>query len=92
MRAVASAAASPKVSSGRRRAIDSIAVLPLVNASGDAEAEYLSDGITETIISRLSRLSGPRVMSRSSFFRYLDDLRSDLRFADLVRRVGLAAS
>jgi serine/threonine protein kinase/Tfp pilus assembly protein PilF len=70
LRAVASAAAAPKMSSGRRRAIDSIAVLPLSNASGDAEAEYLSDGITETIISRLSRLSGLRVMSRSSVFRY----------------------
>jgi eukaryotic-like serine/threonine-protein kinase len=70
LRAVASAAAGPKISSGRRRAIDSIAVLPLANAGGDAEAEYLSDGITETIISRLSRLSGLRVMSRSSVFRY----------------------
>jgi len=70
LRAVVSAAAGPKVSSGRRRAIESIAVLPLFDTSGDAEAEYLSDGITETIISRLSRLSGLRVMSRSSVFRY----------------------
>jgi serine/threonine-protein kinase len=70
LRAVASAAAAPKISSGRRRAIESIAVLPLVNAGGDTEAEYLSDGITETIISRLSRLAGLRVMSRSSVFRY----------------------
>ena len=70
LRAVASAAASPRVTSGRRRAIESLAVLPLANAGGDAEAEYLSDGITETIISRLSRLSGLRVMSRSSVFRY----------------------
>jgi len=70
LRAVASAAAGPKISSGRRRAIDSIAVLPLSNAAGDAEAEYLCDGITETIISRLSRLTGLRVMSRSSVFRY----------------------
>jgi len=70
LRAVASAAASPKVSSGRRRAIESIAILPLSNAGGDVEAEYLSDGITETIISRLSRLAGLRVMSRSSVFRY----------------------
>ena len=70
LRAVASAAAGPKASSGRRRAIESIAVLPLGNAGGDAEAEYLGDGITETIISRLSRLSGLRVMSRSSVFRY----------------------
>jgi eukaryotic-like serine/threonine-protein kinase len=70
LRAVASAAAGPKISSGQRRAIDSIAVLPLSNAAGDAEAEYLCDGITETIISRLSRLNGLRVMSRSSVFRY----------------------
>ena len=70
LRAVADAAAAPRASSGRRRAIESIAVLPLANASGDTEAEYLSDGITETIISRLSRLSGLKVMSRSSVFRY----------------------
>ena len=71
LRAAADAAAGPKISSsGRRRAIESIAVLPLGNASGDAEAEYLSDGITETIISRLSRLAGLRVMSRSSVFRF----------------------
>ncbi len=71
LRAVQEQAASPRVSSGRsRRGIDSIAVLPLVNASGDAETEYLSDGITEAIIMRLSRLSGLRVMARSSVFRY----------------------
>jgi eukaryotic-like serine/threonine-protein kinase len=70
LRAVVSAAAGPKISSGRRRAIDSIAVLPLFDASGDADAEYLCDGITETIISRLSRLTGLRVMSRSTVFRY----------------------
>jgi serine/threonine-protein kinase len=70
LRAVASAAAAPKVSSGRRRAIESIAILPLFNAGGDIDAEYLGDGITETIISRLSRLPGLRVMSRSSVFRY----------------------
>jgi serine/threonine protein kinase/Tfp pilus assembly protein PilF len=70
LRAVASAAAAPRISSGRRRAIESVAVLPLHNAGGDAAAEYLSDGITETIISRLSRLSGLRVMSRSSVIRY----------------------
>ncbi len=71
LRAVQSAAASPRVSSGSsRRAIDSIAVLPFVNADGDAETEFLSDGITEAIIMRLSRLAGLRVMARSSVFRY----------------------
>ena len=51
-------------------AIDSIAVLPLTNASDDPEVEYLSDGITETIINALSRLPRLRVMARSTVFRY----------------------
>jgi len=64
-------AGATKTPSGRqRRAIDSVAVLPFANASGDPDAEYLSDGITETIISRLSRLPHLRVMARSTVFRY----------------------
>lgn len=51
-------------------AIDSIAILPLVNQSDDPAAEYLSDGITESIINTLSRLPGLRVMARSTVFRY----------------------
>jgi TolB-like protein/Tfp pilus assembly protein PilF len=51
-------------------AIDSIAVLPLANASGDANAEYLSDGITESIINSLSQLPGLRVQARATVFRY----------------------
>ncbi len=50
--------------------VDSIAILPLVNQSDDAAAEYLSDGITESIINTLSRLPGLRVMARSTVFRY----------------------
>ncbi|HXG91572.1 MAG TPA: protein kinase [Blastocatellia bacterium] len=53
-----------------RRAIDSIAVLPFLNASGDADTEYLSDGVTESIINNLSRLPRLRVMARSTVFRY----------------------
>ena len=53
-----------------RQAIDSLAVLPFINASADPEAEYLSDGITESIINNLSQLSGLRVMARSTVFRY----------------------
>ncbi|MBF8306018.1 MAG: serine/threonine protein kinase with repeat [Acidobacteria bacterium] len=51
-------------------AIDSIAVLPFENAGGDAETEYLSDGITETIINNLSQIRKLRVMARSTVFRY----------------------
>ena len=52
------------------KAIDSIAVLPLTNASNDQESEYLSDGITEGIINRLSQLPKLKVMARSTVFRY----------------------
>jgi TolB-like protein/tetratricopeptide (TPR) repeat protein len=51
-------------------AIDSLAVLPFSNTAGDPETEYLSDGITESIIHSLSQLSGVRVMARSTVFRY----------------------
>ena len=50
--------------------IDSVAVLPFVNGSGNADNEYLSDGITESLISRLSRLPTLRVIARSTSFRY----------------------
>jgi serine/threonine protein kinase/Flp pilus assembly protein TadD len=50
--------------------IESLAVLPLVNAGGDPDAEYLSDGITETIINKLSQIPKLRVMARSTVFTY----------------------
>ena len=50
--------------------IDSIAILPFVNAAQDPNAEYFSDGITESLINRLSQLSGLKVMSSGSVFRY----------------------
>ncbi|HYI09779.1 MAG TPA: protein kinase [Thermoanaerobaculia bacterium] len=52
------------------RVIRSIAILPFVNATGDREAEYLSDGITETLINTLAQVPGLRVMSRTSVFHY----------------------
>ncbi len=53
-----------------RKAFDSIAVLPFENATADSNTEYLSDGITESIINSLSHLPKLRVMARSTVFRY----------------------
>ncbi|HEX8491360.1 MAG TPA: tetratricopeptide repeat protein [Pyrinomonadaceae bacterium] len=54
----------------KSRVINSLAVLPLVNESADPHAEYLSDGITESIINSLSQLPKLRVVPRSTVFRY----------------------
>ncbi|MFN2456484.1 MAG: adenylate cyclase, partial [Pyrinomonadaceae bacterium] len=48
----------------------SLAVLPFVNTFGETEADYLTDGITESIINSLSQLPGLRVVPRSLAFRY----------------------
>src|SRR6202011_293549 len=51
-------------------AIDSVAVLPMANATSNSEMDYLADGITEGVINHLSRLPGLRVMARTTVFRY----------------------
>jgi TolB-like protein len=52
------------------KAIDSLAILPLENASGDPEMEYLSDGITEAMINSMSQLPKLRVVPRTTVFRF----------------------
>lgn len=52
--------------------IDSIAVLPFANVGGNADTEYLSDGLTESLINNLSQLRNLNVKSRSSVMRYKD--------------------
>ena len=50
--------------------IDSVAVLPFMNVAADPDTEYLSDGITESLINSLSQLPQLRVIPRSVAFRY----------------------
>jgi serine/threonine protein kinase/Flp pilus assembly protein TadD len=65
------ARASEKPSTGKQtRAIDSLAVLPLENASGDAEADYLSDGIAENLINTLAQLRKIRIVPRAVAFQH----------------------
>jgi eukaryotic-like serine/threonine-protein kinase len=61
------AVATPAAPSG---AMDSLAVLPFENAGHDAELEYLSEGIAESLTRAFSRLPGLRVISRSAVARY----------------------
>jgi TolB-like protein/DNA-binding winged helix-turn-helix (wHTH) protein/Tfp pilus assembly protein PilF len=59
-----------RVGSRGGQAMESVAVLPFENTGGDPEAEYLSDGISESLINRLSRLPHLKVIARASVFRY----------------------
>jgi non-specific serine/threonine protein kinase len=60
-----------KSSTGKQsKAIDSLAILPLENASGDPETEYLSDGIAETLIHTLAQLRKIRIVPRALAFRH----------------------
>ena len=53
-----------------QEAIESVAVLPFANHSADPDGEYLSDGITETLINSLSQIWNLRVVARNTVFRY----------------------
>ena len=55
---------------GNPEQITSVAVMPFINASNNPDSEYLSDGITESLINNLSQLPNLTVMARSSVFRY----------------------
>jgi eukaryotic-like serine/threonine-protein kinase len=73
---------------GRGEAIDSLAVLPFVNVSADPNTEYLSDGITESIINSVSQLPKLKVIARTSVFRYKG---RDLDPRDVGRELGVRA-
>ena len=63
------------------RTIRSLAILPFVNATGDAGAEYFSDGMTESLINTMSQVPGLKVMSRTSVFQYKGEKRPPVKIA-----------
>ena len=68
--------------------IDSLAILPLVNASPDPNAEYLSNGITESIINSLSELPDLKVMAWNTVVRFKG---SDIDYQAAGRQLGVPA-
>ena len=71
--------------------INSIAILPFVNESNDPSADYLSDGITESITNSLSQLPGLTVMSRNAAFRF-KNTKQDPQEAGRALNVGAVLS
>jgi len=71
-------------------AIDSIAVLPLENMTGDPNQEYFVDGMTEALIANLAKISSLRVISRTSIMQYkktrkpMPDIAKELNVAAIV--------
>jgi TolB-like protein/DNA-binding winged helix-turn-helix (wHTH) protein/tetratricopeptide (TPR) repeat protein len=78
-----------EMSKGRTDAIGSIAVLPLADTGGDADTEYISDGITESVITRLSRLPRLKVIAWSTVSRFKG--RKDVDVLDTGRRLHVRA-
>ena len=68
--------------------INSLAILPFSNGSSDPEMQYLSDGITESIINSLSHLPQLRVMARSTVFRYQG---ADIQPQEIGQSLGVRA-
>ncbi|MDQ3063836.1 MAG: protein kinase [Acidobacteriota bacterium] len=68
--------------------IESIAVMPFVNVAADPEVEYLSDGISESLIDRLSQLSQLKVIARSSSFKYRGE---SIDVQDVANKLGVQA-
>jgi serine/threonine-protein kinase len=74
---------------GPAEVIDSIAVLPLENLTGDVEQEYFVDGVTDELIGQLSQISGlQRVISRTSVMRYKD---TDKSLPEIARELNVDA-
>jgi eukaryotic-like serine/threonine-protein kinase len=76
------------LSSSGRTSIDSVAVLPFANGTGDPNMDYLSDGITEGVIDKLSGLPNIKVISRTSAFRYK---KQEIEPQQVARELGVEA-
>jgi TolB-like protein len=74
--------------SGRGHTIDSIAVLPLENLSGDPDQEYFVDGMMDALIANLAKISALRVISRTSAMRYKG---TDKPLPEIARALNVAA-
>ena len=68
--------------------INSVAVLPFENGSGDPNLDYLSDGLSETLIDKLSELPQLKVIARNSSFKYRG---ADLDLKDIANKLGVRA-
>jgi TolB-like protein/Flp pilus assembly protein TadD len=79
--------AAPGDTAAEATLAQSIAVLPFINMSGDAENEYFSDGITEEILNALAQVPGLKVAARTSAFQFKGQ-RLDLR--DVGRQLNVA--
>jgi serine/threonine-protein kinase len=74
---------------GRAEAIESIAVLPLENLTGDEEQQYVVDSVMDELIGKLGQISGlKRVISRTSVMRYKE---TELSLSDIARELNVDA-
>jgi TolB-like protein/Tfp pilus assembly protein PilF len=76
------------LSGGVVEPIESLAVLPLENLSGDPEQEYFTEGMTEELIAELSKISALRVISRQSVMRFKD---TTVPLPDIARALNVDA-
>jgi adenylate cyclase len=82
------AAGSPKPAPSEASERRTVAVLPFVNMSGDAENEYFSDGISEEILNLLAKLPQLKVASRTSTFHFKG---KDVSIPVVARELGVSA-
>ena len=75
-----------RISRLKRDGVESLAVLPFNNISGSKETEYLSDGLTESLINNLAKLPNIKVISRTSVFHYKNQ---KIDFKSLSKKLGV---